>query len=101
MKPLAERIAFRAKQREENQKREANSGNTLPAADEAKFNPAEYLKQKPKPFTEGLKNLSDEQLGQLEELESAGDKRANVLSAVKDARAKKSAAVSGWSSNAG
>lgn len=100
MKSLAERIAYRAKQEELRKQRNGDLG--LPETNgesETEFDANDYLKTSVEKITNGLADLSDEDLNALEETEANGKKRAGVTAAIKKEKDARVSKGSDWSPN--
>lgn len=104
MKSLAEREAFRAKQKA-NEEKERKASNVVqtsaPNAEENKtaedsFDAADWLNDTVENVNGNLEGLTDDELSAVEQAEAKGKKRAGVTAAIKKEKDKRVNSDTGW-----
>lgn len=105
MKSLAERTAFREKQKANEAKERETSpltqktGEERKQTEEEKFDAKDWLNDSVENIVANLSDLSNEELSSIEQAEAAGKKRTGVTSAIKKEKDKRTEAGVNWTPN--
>jgi len=103
MKSLAEREAYRAKQKaaEAELRGDKKADKAEAKETESSFDAKEWLNDSVENVNGNLGELTDDELSSVEKGEASGKKRAAVVAAIKKEKEKRAASDSGWNPNNG
>ncbi|AMW36129.1 hypothetical protein [Xanthomonas phage XAJ2] len=103
MKSLAERKAFREKQRaQEKGRAQSQSDESVPdGASDEDFDATDFVGRKQEDVIAELGNLTPERLALVEAAEKSGKDRTGIANAIAELKNKKTTGAAGWSSTAG